>query len=141
MDIQPAPQQDAPLAPEPTVSQAPSAEPTDTPLAATTEPSQNTPLAATPTQASTNSHKAPIGAIVAAIVIAVALAAVSVMAYQNNKDKQSATQQPAATQTQKEDVTASDVDQASKDVDQAMNQTDDTADLNPESLSDTTLGL
>lgn len=108
---------------------------------ATTEPSEPTPLIAT-TSASgaAQQHKAPIGAIVIAVLVAAALAAVAVWMYMNNDNNESTTPAPTTSQ-QTQEVAPSDVDETNKEIEESLNQADDASDFSDDGLSDSTLNL
>ncbi len=100
------------------------------------EPGNDNPMAIPPAPAGT--HKgAPKAAIVVAVIIALALAALTVFAYMKTKNdsKQSVNDRASSS------VTASDVDQASKDLDTSLNKADDTKDFPESDLTDQNLGL
>lgn len=108
------------------------------PVADQYEPTDNFSPPAAP-----SGHKAsgPLFAIIAAVLVAVGLAAVTVYAYINSTEKdkkgidnsqQESTKTPA--------VTSQDVDNASNDVDDALNSTEDT-DFPDSELTDQSLGL
>ena len=159
MDIQPAPkppeQPSAPVAetpaaeaivPETAVPQAveapsptaPPAAPAPDPAPVTDEAAPAEPLAAKPIA---NHHTVPIGAILVAVFVAIALGVVSVIAYQSS-NKQSETKAPAQqSTTQTPAVTGSDVDATSKAVDDSLGQVDETTEFDTNSLSDTVLDL
>lgn len=82
-------------------------------------------------------HKAPVGAIILAIIVAGVLAAATVYAYrQSNKP---VTNQQTSETSDKLDET--DVDKTSEDVDNTVNEMDSASDFVESELSDTTLGL
>lgn len=90
------------------------------------------------------SHRAPILAIVCAVVVAGVFAAFAVLAYMSNPDSgtNSDTNQQATSNTPKEDsATAADVTETEKAIDDSLSGVDDAADYNDAEMSDTTLGL
>ena len=113
----------------------------DAPIPATSEPTESTPLIATTSaSAAAQQHKAPIGAIVLAVLVAVALAAVAVWMYMNNDNKDTATPAPTTSQ-QTQEVAPSDVDETNKELDESLNQANDATDFGDDGLSDSTLNL
>lgn len=82
--------------------------------------------------------KAPIAAILLAVLIGGSLIAVAVFGYLKSQDKQNVAATPAAT-VQK--ATATDVDTTLNDTDAQLKQLDDAADFSGASLSDDSLGL
>ena len=113
----------------------------DQAVPATTEPEQVAPLIATMSPRAAD-HKAPVGVIVVAVLIAVALAGVAVLTYMKNDQKEAASQKAAPTAQQTEQsVTADDVDTTTKDIDSSLDQADDATDFNTNSLSDSSLNL
>ncbi len=125
------------------VTEAPQYAAGDAPMAATEEPQAATPLVATPGNHGAH-HRAPIGAIMVAVVVAAVLAVVSVYAFNNTQrtadnnatDKTAEQAKPAV-----ETVKQSDVDATTKDIDATMGQLDESSQLNSEELSDNSLGL
>lgn len=108
----------------------------------TTEPSEPTPLIASTSVSGAAQHKAPVGAIVIAVLVALALAAVAVVTYMNNDKKEASTSTNApATSQQTQEVAPSDVDTTNKEIDENLNKADDATDFSDDSLSDTTLNL
>jgi len=155
MDIAPGQQSSQPPAPAAAPAETPVAEspvqappadtaPEDQAVPATAEPEQATPLVAA-TSKNTHQHKAPIGVIVVAVLVATALAGVAVLTYLNNDKKETASQQqtPATTQKAEEQpaVTADDVDTASNDLSQSLDEADDATDFDANAVSDTGLNL
>ena len=107
--------------------------------AAPEAPAPTTPLAIN-TAPGPVKHKAPVGVIVAAIVIGLLLAGLAVFVYlKANKSTSNAPLKQAATTAAK--VTASEVQDTANGVDQAISSVNDAVDLNSSDLSDTTLGL
>ena len=146
MDIQPPRPSYSSTNPErPTVSAAP-AQTEDEVTAATEQPADTKPLIAQATAATAHpTDKAPVGAIVAALVIAVGLAALSVFAYMKTSDKP-ANNAKSGTQSVNQSaapaaITGKDVDTATKGIDETMGSTNDTADFDSNSLSDASLGM
>lgn len=115
----------------------------DEPLPSVTEPEQPTPLIATTSSvAAANNHKAPIGVIVVAVLVAVALAVLAVLTYMKNDQKEAtSTPSPVTSQQAQESVSAEDVDSTNKDIDDSLNQANDASDFDSNSISDTSLGL
>lgn len=94
------------------------------------------PVDADKSTASPRKHRAPVGAIILAVIVAGTLAAATIYAYrQSNK--------PAVTETAEtsDTVNGSDVDATADEVDQTVNEMDSTSDFVESELSDTTLGL
>lgn len=84
----------------------------------------------------------PVVAVVIAIVIALALAGLTVFAYLKTRntspDTNTTTTQPSTTASK---ATTKDVDNTSKDMDTALSSVDDTKDFAATDISDTALGL
>lgn len=84
--------------------------------------------------------RAPIGAIIMAIIVAGALAGVTVFAYMRSNststDKGTENQDSANSEVQ-----SSDVDDVTSEIDKSLNGLDDSKDFQESELSDTTLGL
>lgn len=126
---------DAPVA----VQEAPSATVND----GSQSPSANMHNQSDPVKPSQDrSTRAPVFAIVAAIIVGGALVAVTVFAFKNSVKEGT----PAATTTQQESTvpaaaTTTDIDQTSAEIDKSLKSLDDTADFPDDELSDTTLGL
>lgn len=107
-------------------------------------PAEPNPMAITP-RTVTSHHTAPVGAIIAAIVVAVALAGVSVLAYTKSQkpaaSKPAAQTQAAATPASAAPVSGNDVQQESQTIDQSLQSLDDANDFSQTSVSDASLGL
>lgn len=120
-----------PAAVEPSVDQtvpAPYAEPPadSTPPHSATAPAQEP-----------EHHKGPIGAVIAAVVIAVLLAGLTVFAYLQSKDSKTASNKSA--QTTK--MSGKDVDATSSQIDSSIQSASDATDFGATDLSDSALGL
>lgn len=105
----------------------------------TSEPPSNLPAPAAP-----SGHKAaaPLMAIIAAILVALGLAAVTVYAYMKSQDEAPKSTETSQTETQDSvpAATSADVDQASGEVDEALNASEE-ADFPDSELTDQSLGL
>lgn len=86
------------------------------------------------------SHKGPIGAVIAAVAIAVLLAGLTVTAYLQGKDNKAATNK-ANTVSQPANISGTDVDQTTTQVDESLTGADDAQDFGTTDLSDSALGL
>ena len=108
------------------------------------------PMAVTPANAGAARHKAPVGVIVATLILAFALAGATVFAYIKTKQP-TANNTQTPTQTIPQETTATpkvtsaealgDVDKTSQDADAALKAIDENKDFSTTDLSDTTLGL
>lgn len=110
------------------------------PLAApSAEPPSNLPAPAAP---SGRKAAAPLGVIIAAVLIALGLIAVTVYAYLQSQEKSSKSTESSQTDTTKTTpaVTGTDVDEASGEVDKALNSSEET-DFPDSELTDQSLGL
>lgn len=135
--------------------------PTDTPLIPTVEAdgdppvnNQDNPVESTPSlpeqpaneapapQMPPAPHKAsaPVAAIVAAILVAIGLAAVTVYAYQKTQNDSKAAKTNTSTQTELKS-TAKEVDQTAKEIDSTLTTTDDAKDFPESEITDQSLGL
>ncbi|HSX23815.1 MAG TPA: hypothetical protein VLE74_01820 [Candidatus Saccharimonadales bacterium] len=132
-----------PAAPSSTQSNDSADNSVDTPPTDTngTLPNDN-PLAARPQPI--KQHKAPVVAILLAVIVAVALASLVVFMFLKNRNNQSASRaQTSASQTvaPKPQASASDVDATNQQIDSSLKKTDDSKDFSTSDLSDTSLGL
>jgi len=107
--------------------------------AAPEQPAQDGKL---PAPAMPTGHKAggPIIAIVAAVVVALGLAAITVFAYMKTQQTDKPAPQQNTSANESTTAPAEEVDQAAKDVDEAINAADE-ADFNEAELTDESLGL
>ncbi len=132
-----------------TTTPAPSSQLNDTPqsepgAASTTSQdhpaSENSVPPATPPK---TKHPRPKGAVIAAIVIFLLLAGLSVFAYMKTKNKtESVADKPAATTPAVQSaVTPQDVDKTNEELDKSLNNASDASDINQTDLSDRALGL
>lgn len=115
---------------------------TDVPQGAENNPAGIPVLAAQQTEH--KSHRAPIVAIICAVVIAGVFATVAVLAYMSNPNAGTngdTSQQPASSTVQEDTATATDVTETEKAIDDSLSGVDDAADYNDAEVSDTTLGL
>lgn len=89
------------------------------------------------------SHRAPIMAIVSAIVLTGVFAAIAVLAYTSDSNpKQAADSNQQITDTTQDNAaTATDVTETEKAIDDSLSGADDASDFNDADMSDTTLGL
>lgn len=129
--------------PESTATETPTAEAVPSteavPTANTPEvPTSENQMAITPANAGPVKHKAPVGAIIAAIIIALVLAGTTIFAYL--KTTKTATTDKSVTPVQ-QPVKAADVQQTSQDVETSLKAIDENKDFANTDLSDTTLGL
>lgn len=106
-------------------------------------PPNDNPLAANPLPPAKKSG-APKAAIIVAIIIALALAGVTVFAFTRGSKKKTTTSAPttstAATQAAVK-VTGTDVDKTSQGLDDTLKKADDTKDFSSTELTDQSLGL
>lgn len=88
-------------------------------------------------------HKAsaPIAAIVAAVLVAIGLAAVTVYAYQKTQNDSKATITNKNTTQTEVKSTAKEVDQTVKEIDDTLTTTDDAKDFPDSEITDQSLGL
>lgn len=90
------------------------------------------------------SYRAPILAILCAIIISGVFAALAVMVYVSNTETQpqaDSNQQPTTNSTQETPATAEDVTETDKAIDDSLSGANDATDYNDADVSDTTLGL
>ena len=87
-----------------------------------------------------NEHKAPVGAIIFAIIIAIGLAVLTVMAYQKTKSS-TESQSDTTSESQQETTPEAEVDSTEQAVDSDINAVDDEQDFNSSDLSDESLNL
>lgn len=88
--------------------------------------------------------RTPILAVVIAVLVAGAFGVLAVLAYRNSQKPATNTdtsQQSTAKEESTEKATPADVDETIDEIDKALNDTDDEADFDDNSLSDTTLSL
>ncbi len=143
----PVEETDVPVSEAPAEEEATSTEVTATDTQSAPEAPANNPMAVTPDNAGSAPlrHKAPIGAIIAAIVIALLLAAATIFAYLRSSKDTTATSTKfpttaASTATQPQ-LKASDIEQTSQGIDDSIKSIDNNKDFSSTDLSDTTLGL
>lgn len=103
------------------------------------QPSDQAPLVAHPAE-SEHHHKKPIVAVLVAVVVALGLAGVAIFAYQDLNKKKTADKAQTLPVTETE-TTPADVDDVTKEIDTNLNGTNDAADFDDNSLSDTNLNL
>jgi hypothetical protein len=107
--------------------------------ATSTSSSSDTPNPMAITQPGPKKSGMPKGAVIAAIIIGLALAAVAIFAYLKTQTK---TDQPTTTTgTQNSQVTAKDVDSTTQAIYDNLKSIDDTKDFADTTLSDASLGL
>lgn len=82
-------------------------------------------------------NKAPVGAIILAIIVAGALAAATIFAYRQTNNLATETN----TAKTEEATTESDIEDVSGEIDQTVSELDESKDFSESELSDTTLGL
>lgn len=150
-DVQPAEEEKSETAADesPGVQQAPPEEtPADagatTPeVAAPADDASSPPQTPVPTTAQNgDKHHSPYGAVVAAVVIAVLLAGLTVFAYLKTSGNKTATgTNKSSTQAVPAPVTSNEVDQTNSQIDDAMKSANDTEDFGSTDLSDSALGL
>lgn len=90
--------------------------------------------------------KTPKAAIIAAIIIALILASLTIIAYLKTRDDGDTPAAESTTQTQTEEqatrnVTGGDIDDTTQEIDQTLSEADDSEDFNANDLSDEALGL
>jgi uncharacterized protein HemX len=117
---------------------ATASDPTSAPAAPT--PPADTPNPMAITQPGPKKSGTPKGAVIAAIIIGLALAAVAVFAYKKTQMKDHSTTN-VTTSTQNSKVTTKDVDDTTQAIDDNLKTIDDTKDFADTNLSDTSLGL
>jgi len=132
-DTPPTPEPIAPPESDPAVISA------EAPVA-TDQPTDQAPLAAHPAE-SEHHHKKPIVAVLVAVVVAFGLTGVAIFAYQDLNKKKTADKAQTLPVTETDTTTPEDVDNANKEIDTNLNGTNDAADLDDNSLSDTNLNL
>ena len=115
----------------------------ETSMEPTPSVSEQQPVSEAPPQMPPAPHKAsaPIAAIVAAILVAIGLAAVTVYAYKKTQnDSKPAITNKNTTQTEVKS-TAQEVDQTVKEIDSTLTTTDDAKDFPDSEITDQSLGL
>lgn len=123
LDVQPSQQNDMPESPsEPAVTETGAPDPVKRPEIA-----------------ASNKHGAPVVPIIIALVIAAALAVVTILAFKN-AEKAAAPTTNNSTQ-QEAELTPESVDAATSEIDQSLNEVDEAADFPEDELSDQNLGL
>lgn len=147
---------EAPEADSTGISQSETEETKPDPFAENAEATPIAPATTTPQSMSNNEQSlnhehrnnkkfAIIITLVVALIMAGAAVYVYISAQENTTETNQSTQTENTTNTETAEDTspagATDVDQATADVNQTIDAIDDTADLNEEDLSDTTLGL
>jgi len=137
---------------EPSQTQAVSSVHEDTsqpPLPESDAPSEHTSPAAAAAMAAASSpkKKKPVAAIIVAIILALGLAAAVVVFYLNSQDKKTdtsantTTTKATTTTVETKEVTAADVETASKQLDTDLSSVDEAKDFPTADLEDATLGL
>lgn len=85
--------------------------------------------------------KAPIFAIITAILVAGALIGLTVFAFLKYQDSPTPSPSPTTTEQADNEATPTDVDQTTEDIDQELNNLNDDQDFDSNAISDETLDL
>lgn len=139
LDVQPPSQSSEPVVPStPEIATQPDNQLADEP--AVTETGAPDPVKR-PEITAKHKHGAPVVPIIIALVIAAALAVVTVLAFKSAEKAAAPTTDGTNLTQQESEVTPQSVDDTSAEIDQALNSVDEAADFPESELSDQTLGL